>query len=131
MNLKIIPPRKADESVKDYDRERWLMYARRITKNPFVLKTLALRDMGKCAWCGEKILYGAGIHHTTYDHFCSFAGTITVRMQTVQRHARKRIVPDCERCRSDNHARFDACISKLVIVHQLCNIEISNHPPVK
>ena len=125
MNPKIIPPRKASDCEKSYDRELWLKFARRITKNAFVEKFLAHRDLGKCAWCGDKIIGTGQIHHTTYDHCCSFAGTIIIRQQTVQRHARKREVPDCERCKADDQARFYACMEKLVLVHQLCNKEIS------
>lgn len=90
---------------------------------------MALRDNGLCAWCGGKITSGADIHHTTYDHACSFACTIIINQQTEQRHARKREVPDCEKCRADNQVRFDVCMAKLVLVHQLCNIEISKHKP--
>jgi hypothetical protein len=125
MNLKIIPVRKAVDCEKDYDRERWLKYARRIKKNPYVQASLALRDKDECAWCGGKITDGGDVHHISYDHACSFAGTIVVRLQTVQRHARKREVPDCERCRASDQVRFDACMNKLVLVHKLCNLEIS------
>ena len=129
MNLKIISPRKAADCEKDYDRERWLKFARRIKKNPYVQTSLALRDEDECAWCGEKIADGGDVHHISYDHACSFAGTIVVRLQTVQRHARKREVPDCERCRASDQVRFDACLGKLVLVHKLCSIEIAKHQP--
>ena len=129
MNLKIIPVRKAAECEKDYDAARWRRFARRITKNPYVRNFLAQRDSQVCAWCGQKIAEGGDIHHTTYAHDCSFAGTIVVRQQTAQRHSRKREVPDCERCRASDEVRFGACMSKLVLVHQLCNIEISASQP--
>jgi hypothetical protein len=129
MNLKIIPARQASDCEKNYKAELWRKFARRITKNAFVEKALALRDAGKCAWCGGQITGPGEIHHTTYDHSCTFAGTIIVRQQTVQRHAKKREVPDCERCRADSQARFDACLEKLVLVHKLCNIEISARQP--
>jgi hypothetical protein len=129
MNPKIIPTRKASDAEKDYSREHWLKFARRITKNSFVQNFLALRDQGLCAWCGEKIADTGDVHHTTYEHSCSFPGTIIVRQQTVKRHARKREVPDCERCRADNQARFDGCMGKLVLVHKTCNMEISGHRP--
>lgn len=125
MDLSILPALKAADCEKNYDRELWLKFARRITRNTFVKAFLLQRDQGKCAWCGEKIIEGGDIHHTSYAHSCSFAGTIIVRQQTVQRHSRKREVPDCERCRADNQARFDTCMGKLKLVHQLCNIEIS------
>lgn len=129
MNLKIIPTRKALDCEKDYDAGRWRKFARRITKNPYVRSFLAQRDSGECAWCGQKIAEGGEIHHTAYDHDCSFAGTIVVRQQTVQRHSRKREVPDCERCRASDEVRFDACMSRLVLVHKLCNMEISSQHP--
>ncbi|MCX5791874.1 MAG: hypothetical protein NTY45_06585 [Elusimicrobia bacterium] len=129
MNLKIIPARTASDCENDYDRELWLKFARRITKNPFVQNFLALRDGGKCAWCGEMILDAGDVHHTTYEHACSFAGTIEIRQQTVQRHAKKRKAPDCESCKAADQARFAACMSKLVLVHPLCNMEISAHQP--
>lgn len=125
MNLKIIPARKAADCEKNYDREPWLRFARRLRKNPFVEKFLSLRDQGCCAWCGGKSPEAGDVHHTSYDHSCTFPGTITVREQTVQRHARKREVPDCERCRADNKERFETCMGKLVLVHPLCNMEIS------
>ena len=127
MNLKIIPARKAADCEKNYKAELWRKFARRITKNAFVEKALTLRDAGTCAWCGEKIAGPGEIHHTTYDHACAFAGTIIIRQQTVQRHAKKREIPDCERCKADSQARFDACMGKLVLVHKHCNIEISAH----
>jgi len=129
MNLKIIPARKAADCEKNYNRELWLKFARRITKNAFVKEFLALRDSGTCAWCGEKIADAGNIHHTAYDHSCSFAGIIIVRQQTVQRHSKKREVPDCERCKAENQERFDACMGKLVLVHPLCNMAISAHQP--
>lgn len=129
MNLKIIPARAAADCEKDYDREPWLKFARRIIRNPYVKAFLAQRDGGKCAWCGGAIPDDGGVHHTTYAHSCTFAGTIEVRQQTVQRHAKKRMAPDCERCRADSQARFDACMSKLVLVHHLCNKEISEQHP--
>lgn len=125
MDLKILPVLKAADCEKNYEHEPWHKFARRITRNPFVKSFLAQRDAGKCAWCGETITGAGDIHHTTYNHSCTFAGTIIVRQQTVQRHARKREVPDCEKCMADNQARFEACMGKLVLVHQRCNIEIS------
>ena len=125
MNLKIVPAREALDCERDHDVDAWRRFARRVTRNVYVREFLALRDNGLCAWCGVKIAEGGDIHHTTYDHACSFAGTITVRQQTAQRHARKREAPDCEKCRADNQARFDVCMGKLVLVHQFCNIEIS------
>ena len=129
MNLKIIPAREALACEKSHNADGWRKFARRITRNTYVRDFLALRDTGLCAWCGGKITDGGDIHHTTYDHACTFAGTIIVRQQTVQRHARKREAPDCQKCRGDNQARFDVCMGKLVLVHQLCNIEISKHKP--
>lgn len=130
MNLKIIPAREALDCEKDHDVDRWRKFARRVTKNPYVQAFLAQRDQDECAWCGQKITDGGDVHHTTYDHDCSFPGTIVVRQQTVQRHSRKREVPDCERCRAGDEVRFDACMKRLVLVHKLCNIEISKHKPV-
>ena len=129
MNLEIIPARKASDCEKDYDLGRWRKFARRITKNSYVRNFLAQRDSEVCAWCGQKIADGGDIHHTTYAHDCSFAGTMIVRQQTAQRHSRKREVPDCERCRASDEVRFGACMSKLVLVHQLCNRDISAHQP--
>lgn len=127
MNLKIIPALAAEACEKKYDAALWRKFARRITKNAFMAKALALRDAGVCAWCAGKIADAGEIHHTTYDHSCTFPGTIIVRQQTVQRHAKKREIPDCERCKADNQARFAGCLGKLVLVHKLCNIEISAH----
>lgn len=125
MNPKIIPARLAQDCEKNYDSGHWRKFARRITKNAFMAQALALRDAGVCAWCGGQIADTGEIHHTTYEHSCAFPGTIIVRQQTVQRHAKKREIPDCERCRADSQARFEACLGKLVLVHKLCNIEIS------
>lgn len=127
MNLKIIPARTALDCEKNYDAELWRKFARRITKNAFMAQALALRDAGICAWCGGKIDDTGEIHHTSYDHSCAFPGTIIVRQQTVQRHAKKREIPDCESCKADNPARFADCLGKLVLVHKHCNIEISAH----
>jgi hypothetical protein len=128
MDLKIIPARTAADCEKDYDKALWLKFARRIIRNQYVKDFLAQRDGGKCAWCGGVITDGGGVHHLTYAHTCTFAGTIEVRQQTVQRHAKKRTAPDCQRCQADNKARFDACMTKLVLVHHLCNKEISERP---
>lgn len=125
MNLKIIPARTAPDCEKNYDAALWRKFARRITKNAFMAKALALRDADICAWCGGKIADTGEIHHTTYDHSCTFPGTIIIRQQTVQRHAKKREIPDCESCKADNQARFADCLGKLVLVHKHCNIEIS------
>ncbi|HBA60912.1 MAG TPA: hypothetical protein DCZ92_08845 [Elusimicrobia bacterium] len=129
MDLKIIPAKSAADCEKNYDKELWRKFARRIIRNPFVRNFLAQRDLGVCAWCGEKMLEDGDIHHTTYDHACSFEGTIVVRQQTVQRHSRKRQAPDCARCKAADQARFDVCMGKLVLVHPLCNKEISATQP--
>lgn len=104
--------------------EEWLNYARRIARNDYVKGFLASKGP-TCPCCGLKLNSNAVVHHIDYDHRCAFRITIRVEASTPKRPSRTHEVPDCESCRADDERRFHSCMSRLVLVHRLCNLRIA------
>lgn len=105
--------------------ESWKNFAERITKNPFTKIFLLKRDGMKCAWCQKSLYRQSVIHHITYEHCCTYSKIIRVASPTENRPNKTRLVPDCENCKRDNKNAFQACMNKLVLVHNICNKKIA------
>jgi hypothetical protein len=125
MNSKIIPKDSYSTCKNSFEKGLWLNYARRITRNEFVLNYLLNRDGRLCSWCNKKMIKDPIIHHNTYEHVCSFNRYIYYDRPTEKRPNRKARTPDCDSCKNRNFDRFKECMDKLVLVHGLCNREIS------
>lgn len=125
MNNQIINkfPRSAFKGK--YERQSWLNFSSRITKNPFMLNFLAKRDGNKCGWCGGVMKANATIHHLSYDHFCASNEIIKVERPTEKRPDRQSKVPDCESCCNSDTRIFLLCAEKLALVHRICNKKIA------
>lgn len=131
MNNKVINkfPRSA---FKDkYERQSWLNFSSRITKNLFMLDFLVKRDGIKCSWCGNVMKAKPTIHHISYDHFCSYDKIVKVKRPTEKRPDRQSKVPDCQSCYKTDKQRFLLCAEKLALVHRMCNVKIDEEVRAK
>ena len=111
--------------------EAWRNFAQRITKNPFVKAFILERDGNACSWCYKNLHEVKIIHHTAYDHICNYNKLIRISSPTVNNPNKTRLVPDCESCKQENNDRFMVCMSKLVLVHSICNKRISEQNGVE
>jgi hypothetical protein len=128
MNNSITPTLTRAVAREKYqsDIESWKNFAQRITKNPFVKTFLLARDGHNCSWCQRNVTEHFVIHHISYDHFCGYNRLIRIVASTTKRPHRERQIPDCENCKKDSNQRFLICMSKLVLVHCLCNKQIAD-----
>lgn len=129
MNPRIIPSVSAREAKARHsdNEEGWVKFCRRAQKNPYVRTFIRIRDAGTCAWCNTR-LHAMQVHHTSYDHACTFRGEITVQELTRDGSGAVRertAIPDCYTCQDTNRRAFDACMSRLVAVHPKCNAAIA------
>jgi 5-methylcytosine-specific restriction endonuclease McrA len=122
--------KKASEHYKlkgQYD--FWISYSRRITKNPFVKEYLFQRQKGICLYCHKPIkdIKKAHIHHIDYMNICIYPKNdyIEIPHPTPQRPNRTAKISKCEICFKENKEQFLKCISKLALVHSVCNKNIS------
>jgi hypothetical protein len=90
-----------------------------------VKRFLLSRDGNNCSWCEKTFGETQIVHHICYDHSCSFNKEVIVTRPTLKRPNRTASVPDCETCSLDNFERFNVCMSKLVLVHPICNKIVS------
>ncbi len=126
MNDALIPKIKyRDASIKHSRSESWLNFAARLTKNPFVKNFLHSRDGDNCQWCGRRFLQSPTVHHVDYDYTCIHTDTIRIANPTEKRPNRTAAIPDCESCANNQPQSFNACMSRLVLVHSFCNMKIS------
>jgi len=123
MNKDIIPEVCRSAASKNFmaDIEGWRNFAQRITKNPFVKDFLLERDGNTCSWCNNVLQEIKIIHHTTYNHCCTYNKVIRITSSTVNNPHGTRLVSDCKSCKEENDGRFMACVEKLVLVHSFCN----------
>lgn len=106
------------------DRQKWLNFARRCIKNPFV-KAYKLNGCNTCAWCGKPLRSEhAVLHHMDYDNLCHTEDTIKILTPTEKRQSRMSKLPDCESCAKAHPEKFNTCMSKLIPIHNKCNAYI-------
>jgi hypothetical protein len=127
MNKCIVPTLSRSEARENItvDIEAWRNFAQRITKNPFVKAFLLERDGNKCSWCKKELQEKKIIHHTSYDHYCSYHVVLRIASPSEHNPFKTRLAPDCKKCKAENEDRFLACVSKLVLVHNMCNKKVS------
>jgi hypothetical protein len=108
--------------AKYADSDAWHLFARQITRNPFVQDYLQKRQAHRCPWCALSVIGNIGIqiHHIDYDHVCGFGQTIVV-----QRLTRKATVPDCRSCMTLHPELFQSCMKRLRLIHGRCNRQIA------
>jgi hypothetical protein len=117
--LRLVPVLKKQAARKKYNNnEAWQNYAEQAQANPFMRSHLYKAQSKTCMACKRRLSEADyQIHHTTYDHTCSFHGKIVVIMAK----GRNRSLPDCESCFQENPERFQKCACKLCAVHGRCN----------
>lgn len=116
---------KADMMDKHRNSPSWQLYASKICGNPFVADYLRTRENGRCACCGRRLIKKPNIHHIDYDHECVYDKGIRISSPTEKQPKRKLLVPDCRTCFITNRDKFNACMSRVVLVHTYCNYIIS------
>ena len=122
--------KKASEFYKKSNKyDYWISYARRVTRNSFVKKFLFDRQKGICPYCKEPIknLEKARIHHIDYMNLCIYPKDdfVEIPHPTPKRPNKTAKVSKCKECFVSNKEQFLLCMSKLALVHSLCNKNIS------
>ena len=122
INIKIIPKNNSMDMKNKYSNDfRWILFGRRIQRNPFVKEFLLNKYNDKCLCCGKYIRNVFVIHHIDYDNICSLNEVITIPYVTKYGKQTVRNIPNCKKCYRDLNVKFNNCIEKLVPVHQRCN----------
>lgn len=104
--------------------EKWVNYAERIQKHPFVKNYLMKKYGGICQYCGMPIRNNLQLQHKYYSKECVSEKTIYASHPTPARPDGVRRVPDCGRC-----VRFHECVDdSLYPVHAGCNAKIARIP---
>lgn len=129
MNTHLIPALGSMEAkTKFVNIEAWSLFARKITKNPYMQQFIFTRDNSICAWCGKKVVKdGFHIHHSDYEHICNFGKEIRIDRPTEKRPNKMVSIPDCETCHKIHLEYFEDCTKRLHIVHKICNSIINDH----
>jgi hypothetical protein len=123
----LIPIMSSGEARGRHQREPWLMFARRMQRHPYVRSFLMSRDSGHCCPCCDQPLWlhqRLLLHHTDYDHHCQSTRRVEFPTPSERNPNRTFRGPDCEACHAENPAAFNSCVSRLVMVHGLCNARI-------
>ena len=128
INIEIIPKNNSVDIKHKYHNDfKWVLFGRRIQRNPFIKGYLLNKYNSKCLWCGKYIRNSYVIHHVDYDNICSLNEVITIPYVTKYGKQTVRNVPNCEKCFVDQNVIFNNCIDKLVPVHQRCNKSIYDY----
>jgi hypothetical protein len=126
-NDSLVPKNTSYKAKQNHDSVAWLRFGRKCQKNPHMRKTIRERDNNQCRWCLGLIKdhQEPVLHHVDYDHVCTFAGDVCTYSPTAKRPQRMFNGPDCRKCEIENVDGFNACVSRLALVHSYCNFEIS------
>jgi hypothetical protein len=129
MNTHIVPDLTRSQAREKFinNLEAWKNFAQRITKNPFVKNFLLERDGNRCSWCKCVLQQYKIIHHTTYEHICTYNKVIRISAPTLGQPYKTRLVADCKSCKEQSKEKFLECTNKLVLVHGMCNKIISEN----
>lgn len=131
MNPIIIPVIGSMEAkIKHNGSKEWKLFARKITKNPFMKNVVANRHSNRCSWCNRSIRSEFILHHVDYDHQCMYGIETVISRPTEKRPNKKVIVPDCETCNKIRPEYFNECVNRLVPVHGKCNAVIEEYRKV-
>lgn len=128
MDESLVPTIGSMEAKRKHEHEvdAWTMFARRAQRHPYVKTFVFERDGGVCRWCSGPIKpwHKSNIHHVDYDHCCTFPGRVEIPVPTEKRPGRRYKGPDCQQCHTSAPEAFSACMSRLVLVHAVCNAVI-------
>ena len=107
---------------KDYvESVAWKAFSEKICKNDFVKQYLSFKQNGVCAVCKRSMNNNTVIHHVDYDWNCSFC-----KSKLEWRIPNTRTQPNCELCFNAHRAWFDACVSRLALLHSSCHYYIDH-----
>lgn len=123
----LIPALSSSEAKQQFNETTWYLFARRCQRNPYMREMILERDLSKpCEWCNKPIYktQSWNVHHIDYAHECTFNVTTTERTVSVRNNPRNYTGPDCRTCAVKHPEMFDACFSRLKLVHYLCNRQI-------
>jgi len=125
INLNIIPKNSSiDSKNKHNNKEKWSLFARKLTKSIFMKNYLKDKYNNKCPWCGYNLNDNLVIHHIDYDHECFYNNYIKISHPTNKRPNRTYKAPDCENCYKTTNNKFNECIIRIAPVHKFCNLQI-------
>ena len=122
--MSLIPTKSSTEAKVNYDPTKWYLFARKITKCPFVKEYLKSIHNNKCAWCGGELKDEFIVHHISYEHECVYTIEKKIDHPTEKRPNRTCKIPNCEICYINSKDKFDECMSKIAPVHKMCNWNI-------
>lgn len=125
MNVSIIPLMGSNEAKKKHNgSNEWKLFARNITKNPFVKNMVIKRASNECSWCNRPTRGEFMLHHLDYDHTCQYGIEKRIPRPTEKRPNKQVTIPDCESCYQERLDFFNECLKRLTPVHGKCNAEI-------
>jgi hypothetical protein len=124
----LIPKLSSAAARLKHDQDAWKLFARRIQRHPFVKAHIIRRDYENgCPWCDRPFTSTENlqVHHVDYDHACTFLRSVTLDQPTSKRPSRSYTGPDCQSCGQCCPDQFEACMSRLRLVHPFCNARIA------
>lgn len=99
----------------------WKAFSEKICKNVFVKQYLSIKQNEVCAVCKRSMNNNTVIHHVDYDWNCSFCNS-----KLEWRIPNTRTQPNCELCFNEHREWFDACVSRLKLLHNSCHYYIDH-----
>jgi hypothetical protein len=123
----LVPELSSTQAKKDFDHERWYLFARRCQRNPFMREMIMKRDLVlPCGWCGQPIVkhQSWNIHHIDYAHECTYGITTIEKTVSIYNNPRNYRGPDCRSCFFMESEQFQSCFKRLRLVHRTCNQKI-------
>ena len=108
-------------SKKYMDSVSWKAFSEKICKIDFIKQYLNNEQHNICAVCKRSMNNNTVIHHIDYDWSCSFCNS-----EFEWRIPNTRTQPNCELCFNAHRAWFDACVSRLALLHSSCHYYIDH-----
>ncbi len=99
----------------------WKAFSEKICRNEFVKEYLNYKQNKICAVCKHRMSNNTVIHHIDYDWNCLFCNS-----ELEWRIPNTRTQPNCELCFNVHREWFDACISRLKLLHDSCHYYIDH-----
>lgn len=128
----VVPINCRDDGRKKFSASlMWKIFSSRICRNPFVRRFLFERSYGDCPWCGHLLVGNTVVHHIDYLHECRSSETVKLHSPTDRKPDRVCDVPDCESCHREFQRSFDACMSRIALVHFGCHNQIHRSAPTR
>ncbi len=93
-------------------------------RNLFIRERLYYKQHGLCPICGKQIIdlrLRARIHHNTYDHCCESPNP-EIMVHCPQKNGYTyTVTPNCELCYFQAPELSEACLDRLVLIHDYCH----------